>query len=381
MKKITLSIALVAASFSTYAQQNVPLTDPALAMCPSSFSDEICKQWLNALTSKLQNKIDKNTGDADALTKFKTNGEFVDALMASPFVSAKLDKLPVDVTLKVIDIEDGDSVLAIDFNYKKEISRTYYDPDGSRQKSYKFDLNINGTATQNEEENPRNFIEASLSFSFQNMPTFDEVKTLDALNQNYYKVYSCTSADSINDIVCAKLINDNTIKPFEEVGATYYFDYGIDLGYEADQAFKAKNRRLSGFVTMTFEDMSKNSFMGINGIVPSLRVAIDTIEPNSEAPRALEGDDSSYERVSAEFHLNMPLIKLVDLPYLFSFNYRTFDELDASDIVKEANLDSYRLRTYSLSAPNGLVLSYSSGRLPFGLEDENAVELGFKKYF
>jgi hypothetical protein len=381
MKQKILFLILITTSFLSYSQEQEALTDPVLAMCPAGFTETTCRQWLDASTSYLQNKFDKNAGDADAFKKLKRNGEFTDALLASPFVTSKLDKLPVDITLKVIDIEDADSVLALDFSYDKELSRTYYDTSGSRMKSYKFDFSISGTVTQSDEENPRNFIDASVSFSLQNMPSFNEAKALAALNKNHYSVYNCTAEASIDDIVCATLINDETIKPFENVGASYYLDYGFDLGYETDQAFDASNTRLSGYLMATYEDMSRNSFMGVSGIVPSLRVSIDSVRPSAETPRAMAGDDSSYERLSAEFHLSVPLTRLLDLPYLFSFNYRTYDELAASDIVKNAKLDSYRLRTYSLSAPVGLILSYSSGRLPFGLEEEQTIELGFKTYF
>ena len=55
--------------------------------------------------------------------------------------------------------------------------------------------------------------------------------------------------------------------------------------------------------------------------------------------------------------------------------------MGASDMVKSADLDSYQLKTYSLNTPTGIFVSYSSGRLPFGLENESTVELGFKTYF
>jgi len=377
MREIFLLLMLITTSFLTYSQEQETLTDPKLAMCPSGFTEAACKEWLDASTSYFQNKFDESMGDADAFKKLTRNGEFIDALMASPFVTSKLDKLPVDITLKIIDIEDADSVLGLEFSYDKELSRTYYNTSGSRMKSYQFDFSISGTATQNDEENPRNFIDASLSFSFQNMPTFNEAKTLEALNKNY----ECTKEANFETDLCIKMLSDGVQRFFDTVGPTFYFDYGFDLGYETNQTFEVSNRRLGGYLMTTYEDLSRDSFMGVNGVVPSLRVAIDTVEPNSETPRAMAGDDSTYERLSAEFHLSVPLTKLLDLPYLFSFNYRIYDELGASNTVKEAELDSYRLRTYSLSAPVGLILSYSSGRLPFGLEEQQTIELGFKTYF
>jgi hypothetical protein len=364
-------------SIASYSEEQEPLNKESLAFCPSGLTEAACSRWLTAISGYLQNKLDKNSGDPEAFKKLMKSGEFIDALMASPFITSKLDKIPIDLTLKVIDVKDADSVLALEFDYDKEISRTDYGKTASRIKSYKFNFNLSGTATQNDEENPRNFIETSVSFSFQNMPSFDEATALSSIN----KYYTCTSAEMMEDPACARLIYDGTIKPFSMVGPTYYFDYGFDLGYETDQSFDASNTRFGGYLLTTYEDMSKDSFMGLNGIVPSLRIAVDSVEPSSSAPRAIAGDNSSYERLATEFHLSVPLVSLMDLPYLFSFNFRAYDELGAKEIIKTAKLDSYRLRTYSLSSPSGLVLSYSSGRLPFGLENEQTIELGFKSYF
>jgi len=44
-------------------------------------------------------------------------------------------------------------------------------------------------------------------------------------------------------------------------------------------------------------------------------------------------------------------------------------------------LDSYNLRTFSLSGPAGLFVSYSSGKLPFDQQNDDVVALGFKTYF
>jgi hypothetical protein len=77
----------------------------------------------------------------------------------------------------------------------------------------------------------------------------------------------------------------------------------------------------------------------------------------------------------------MPLDEFFNVPYTFTYNFRGYEEVSPSDLVEAANLDKYRLRTYSLITPVGLIASYSSGRLPFGLEDENIVSLGFQTYF
>jgi hypothetical protein len=356
------------------AQQQ--LTDPKDALCPSAISEEACEKFVIGLTEALRAKL---AGDSeyDVLKKMLKDEEFLAQVLNSPFMSNRFEQLPFNVTFKVIDIEDADSVLALQFDYKKTISRTVYDNQEKREKSYGFEFSLDGTATQNEEENPRNFIDATLSFSFSNNPTFNEAQAVKALTENYH----CTLEEFINDVECAKILADGQTEYFEQIRDVFYVDYGLEVSYETEQSFDRNNTVISTFFSATYEDFRRTSFLGSNSIVPSLRFSLDTVEPSADSPRSMAGDDSSYERFSAELHVSVPLINILDIPYLFSYNYRTHMEISPSEDIKNANLESYHLRTYSLSAPSGLVVSYSSGRLPFGLEDQQIIELGFKTYF
>jgi hypothetical protein len=375
MRSLLFTIVLAGFCYSsvTLAQS----TDPSESLCPTAISQEACDLLIIELTDALRAKIDNDGDYEQTLNNMLKNTELMSAMLNSPFLSNRLDKLPVNITFKVLDIEEDDSVLALEFDFKRSISNTIYSDNGKREKSYSVDFSLDGTATQNDEENPRNFIDASLSFSLSNQPTFNEAKAVKALKENYW----CTLQENINDIGCAALLADGTTEFFEQFGSAYFLEYGVDLSYETDQSFEASNTVISGFLSVQYEDFRRTTFIGANSIVPSIRIGIDTVKPNADTPRAMQGDDSSYERLSAEFHLAVPLTRLFNIPYLFSYNYRMYDELDASSLVKEARLDSYRLRTYSLSTPIGLFVSYSSGKLPFGLEEQNTVELGFKTYF
>ena len=90
------------------------------------------------------------------------------------------------------------------------------------------------------------------------------------------------------------------------------------------------------------------------------------------------GDESAYYRASFEVSIWLPL-NYQD--FAFTYNYRHYQELGASEIVKNASLDKAHLRTYTISGPYGLFASYSSGRLPFGFDDEVMVQLGWKWHF
>ncbi len=351
-----------------------------VAFCPTALSEGVCKIYLDALKEAALTNPD--TIDAfrkalsDAVGKQMGKQEFWNGVLESPALSNAIGALPLTLNFKLLDREDADSVLGLEFSYSKDLNKTVYNDKGSRELSYQFNFNAEGIVNQNAEENPRNFISAKLAFSGSSTPSFNLKKMVDGLSHEY-----CYEKEHINDPECARWIAIDFKKFFEPIGASFYIDYGLNAGFETDQALKSNNQTFGLFTFIAYEDFRRDTFMGYNNIKPTIRLAAESVEPNSNTPRAVAGDDSSYTRISGELSLVVPLTKLAGVPYSFTFSYRAYEELEASDIVKEGGLNSYQLRTYSLVSPTGLFVSYSSGRLPFGIEDENIVELGYKTYF
>lgn len=351
-----------------------------VAFCPVALSDVVCKSYLDVLKEAASTHPDNIEAFREAISVAvdKQIGvpEFWNGVIESPALSNTVGALPLTLNFKLFDRENADSVIGLEFSYSKDFNKTIYSDKGDRELSYQFNFNADGVVTQNAEENPRNFVNAKLAFSGSSTPSFNLKKTVDSLAYEH-----CFKAEYNSDAKCARLTADGLKEFFEPVGSAFYIDYGLDIGFETDQEFTAKNQVYGLFTFIAYEDFHRDTFMGYNNIKPSIRLAAESVEPNSDTPRAMAGDDSSYTRISGEFSLVVPLTKLAGVPYSFGFSYRTYDELDASDVVKVANLDSYQLRTYSLATPTGLFFSYSSGRLPFGIDDESIVELGYKAYF
>jgi hypothetical protein len=369
---------LLLSSINVLAQQEK--TSASGAFCPNSLSKDLCDSYIKMLKDAAATNpqsIGEFKEAVSSAAKAKLQApEVWNALIQSPILSSKLSNLPITMQFKLLESENADAVLGMEFSYSKAFNQTIYSAEGDRENSYQFQLDIDGVVTQNAEENPRNFISAKLAFAGRSMPSFDLKKLKAGLAPEY-----CDDEAHINEKECFLLQTADLQKFFEPMGAAFYFNYGADFGYETDQRFEAKNQTFGGFVFVAFEDMRMHTFMGYNNIKPSIRIAAETVDPNNQTPRALAGDNSSYTRMSSEFSLIVPLQKLASLPYYFTFNYQLYGEVGASDIIKAADLDSYQLKTYSLNTPTGIFVSYSSGRLPFGLENESTVELGFQTYF
>lgn len=319
--------------------------------------------------------IDKTGASLDE-SVFKSPDTLGEFIFNSALIGSRIEKTPLSIAFKMIDVENDDSVLGIEFGYKKEFSKSYLRSSGTMRHYYNMNLNLSGVVTQNAEENPRNFIKATFGL-VGGMHTKVPTQTFEIQNL----ANDLIKPENIDNEEMANQFNTLVDKITQPLRGFTFFKYGVDAGYEADQEFDAKNAISGAYIFAQYESWDKGSFLGNTGIIPSIRFSIDDVDPSSQTPRAMAGDDSSYSRVSGEISLWKPLNQLFATPAALTFNYRTYQELSPSDIVEAANLDKYHLRTVSLTGASGLFVSYSSGRLPFDLQDQQTVELGFKTYF
>lgn len=111
---------------------------------------------------------------------------------------------------------------------------------------------------------------------------------------------------------------------------------------------------------------------------PTLVVGIGQVSPSGDDPRALVGDTSDFTRFDAEISYRSPLAQIGDDNVYLSANWRYYGELDASQAVRDADLDKFSLLTLAIGRTQGVFVSYSDGRLPFAFADDQVFELGFK---
>lgn len=391
--KSSVFILIAVANHHAFAQDlpALPVANPAssfgadfekqaLTECKNySLPDEVCK----GLVSSFRNTIDESVSGKDFYEAFKdslkTNvfdNKTIVSTLNSELVSNRLDKLPINLEFKLLDSESDETIIALDFSYSKKLSRNYFSRKGNMERYYGWDFDTNGTVTEKAEENPRNFIEAKLSFlgGMHTKIPIQPTEIQDALNNR-------NNAECVDDEKCFNEVMAFFNNRLAILGGATYLKYGVDAGYESDQQFEATNRTISGFFAASYESWDNNSFLGSAAIRPNIRIAVDDVEPSDETPRALAGDNSTYQRVSGEVSISMPVSTIMGESITLGFNYRTYQEIDASNIVKDAQLDKYHLRTYSFSLPNGLLASYSSGRLPFDVQNDDVVAIGWKTYF
>ena len=388
--KLICALTLVTA-FSAVAQPNIfsdileqNLQQHSATICDkfSALPPESCTALVKAAAESASwDKVDKN-----ALKEGLKEGFAQPQFLNSALNKAFGETPPIGLKFKSLDVEDGDNVLAVTFEYAHSINKKRIESKNGWNRSIATDFKATGTLTQDAAKNPHNFIEAKFTLNgnwFTDIPEHGE-EFAKALSDLSLAAAQCgggvTELTPENCKANEKGLN-YLASTSEFLNSYQNYQLGVDLGYEADQEFKATQTKVSAFVFAQYEDWGDNSWLGALSVTPAVRLGVDTIDPNNKTPRALAGDNTSYYRFSGEVSLWAPLTEISGTPIVFTFNYRYYKELSPSEIVKNGNLDSYQFKTYSLSGTNGLFVSYSSGRLPFDRQTNNVVELGWQTHF
>lgn len=292
-------------------------------------------------------------------------------------------RIPLGLEVKALAADAGDTVLGLAFDYQGRFADGTAESTGRYLRSRSGSYRASGTIAEDAARNPRDLVELSLAYAASlttDIAPQSEAfgRRLTDLQQAAFTCGEPTSPDCQAVRAQAFGMLDDALGP---LGGFRRYEFGLDLGLEADQEFEATQTRLSAFAFAQFEDWSDEGLLGALDLTPAFRIALDQIDPDDETPRALAGDASSYLRATGEASLWMPLGYLEDGPLVLTFNYRYHRELDPDPAIRAARLSSYSLRTYSLSGTNGMFVSYSSGRLPFDLVDDDVIEVGWRRYF
>jgi hypothetical protein len=364
------------------AQVTSPPTPDSKNCVTYKIEDNLCE----AIQVSIQNAFNKAVSDSSVSFEESLTDEFENNILKDPdvlnnlvfkssYVTSRIGKIPFKIKAKMIDRENADSVIGLEFQYEKNLMKTFISEKGELNHYLNIDFKIDGTVTRYAEENPRNFIEAKLTLagnSYSNLPR-QSLETIEILNSN--------SPDCFNSQTCMDGIFNIYDNGLEALNGFAYIIYGLEGGLETDQSFDAKNKTIGGFFFASYEAWDTDSWLGRTGIRPALRLSLDQVEPNDKTLRAMAGDNSQFSRWTGELSVNFPIGGFLGQAYNFEFNYRTYQEISPSEIIELSGLSNYHLRTFSISTPDNIYISYSSGRLPFDQRSQELVELGWNYNF
>lgn len=135
-----------------------------------------------------------------------------------------------------------------------------------------------------------------------------------------------------------------------------------------------------------FSESSKNA-SGYTAPFPSARISLERLDAKSDEVRSALTSKNMFTRASAEVAFNTTVASIDQKVVRFNVSYRYFRELSAPQAVRAADLDSFDYVRASLRFPAQLLpfiesdsyeifVAYTSGRLPFDQEADNAYEIG-----
>jgi len=317
-----------------------------------------------------------------------------------------------DVNFKVKTFEsDNGGEAALGFSYDYSKSMQSHDLRCSRKactRALDLQLSANGNVAAEAELNPNNFLETQLSFAwFQSTGGVTEVS--DATRAQFKKLqkeFIDAEGDSEEEELAVRNI-ENLVRPL--LSDQFYWEIAGDAAFESDQEFEAKQwtygvhtvfevkgwndasalakfnvldypfaalRALTGYETCA--DGGSSCFKPRGTAWPSVLVGLDRISGAENAPRELAGETGDYDRLRLEASFRTPIARYGDDRLFISVNYRYYEELDAPASVQTADLDSFEFFTVVLGGEDGIYVSYTDGRLPLDLVDDQVFELGYQ---
>lgn len=164
---------------------------------------------------------------------------------------------------------------------------------------------------------------------------------------------------------------DFSAKAVYKINAVAYFArLGGVVGYETDQGF-AHRQSMFGLVGSVSKVGSLRP-----GDAGSIIVNYGSVNPTrNEERKRLLGSLGNYRRWNAEFSYSIPVnrakLRSIDL------NYRLYREASPVDAIKAAGLDRNRLALVRANLDQDFFLQYSRGSLPFDLNSERALMIGW----
>lgn len=333
----------------------------------------------------------------EALTKLTASNSALDWLKA------------LHVHFKTFEATSSNKNVTLGFDYQYEKAVTDAKVFGDENPAFlSFNIKARGNVSFDEDNNPADFLQSGVQFHlWQFFGQTDE----DPVDKN---------GEPVSDKVFAELAKYKG-KTGQEIRATpewqnfvahafdnhpydFLYDVAGNASLESNQTFSKKQWAYGLEVHATLRVWDPNSpaskfnffdwpfaltrmiggeqFQPRGRFLPAIMAGIDLINPVGNADRfKIDPDDSAYPRFKAEVGFRSKVLEFDGKTFWFSAGYRYFQELGASSSIRAANMDTQHYFAASLDLLWNVSITYSVGKLPFDLKDQQVWALGYKINF
>lgn len=273
-----------------------------------------------------------------------------------------------------------------------------------------FNLKARGNVSFDEDNNPADFLQSGAQLHlWQFFGQTDE----DPIGSDGLTLSSRTFKELASDNYKGKSGNELRSTPawraysahaFDKDPAEFFYDFAANFALESDQTFSKRQfaygvefqPRLrvwdpdSPWSRFNFFDWPFALTRMLGGeewkprgrYLPGVMAGLDLVDPAGNSERfSVDPDEGAYPRFKAEVGFRSKVVEIEGKSVWFSVAYRYFQELGASTLIEAADMDAQQYFAASLDLPGNITITYSTGKLPFDLEDQQVWALGYRVKF
>ncbi|MFY0631264.1 MAG: hypothetical protein JXR05_12840 [Flavobacteriaceae bacterium] len=390
MKKILFALLFIV-SINTFSQSKAgQFLDEAIKPLVDQFkSGEITKETLKASL----NKVIKNPELYDDVWK-----QFIDYAVKQDSAWSFLNDLNLKFkTFQTVSNPASALGFTYDFNFnysnfvKKENART----------SSTFSFKMSGDVAFNGNINPNDFLDTSINYSFSRYTggvtkknSVEDAEKLMAINRKI------ALKDDDKSNYSQDLFKERA--QYIKLSDQYYFAFGAKASLEADQRFIKKQYTYGATLELGAKGWDNNStlsklnifdypfalirwitgtdtkFEPYGSTIPTVYIGLDNVNPQNDVQRqAITGNLDPFGRVNVQSSFRTFVSRIQNENIFFNANIRYYQELNASQAIKNAKLADHFYFVMALESTTGLYVSYAKGTLPFDAISDEVYSVGF----
>jgi hypothetical protein len=301
------------------------------------------------------------------------------------------------------------AALGIDYSYAKAVTDVQvFRTDNPGYLTFSF--NAKGNVSFDKNNNPADFLQTGIKIHLwqyfgQTKPNGTDANGLTlfqrTLNELTSQAYSGMSGAQIR---ATPQWQEYAKQAYPQDPIDFFYDLAGNVSLESNQTFSKKQwaygaefqprlgvynpeSPLSKFNIFDWpfavtRMLSGEPFQPSGRYLPSVMVGIDLVDPVSDADRfKVDPDKSAYPRFKAEVGLRAKVVQYDDKIIWFNAGYRFFQEIDASSAIRAAHMNQFTYFAASLTLPWNVTITYTNGKLPFDLRNQQVWALGYKILF
>lgn len=360
--------------------------------------------------SGLGNDEDREKAARDASLDIAIgDADIADNLLGPVSVSGSpLENLIGSLNLELKALGSGgearNSTLAVRYDYRKAV-RSVLEDDPVRFSGFKAGFAASGNVAFRPGGNPRDFLDTAFSLGY--FSSWGGAMTLDASSADFLNQLEDEIA-AVRDV--DKLMADDSWLEFKDflgsrLSDQYYLGAGLEAGLESDQRFKTKQFTFGMDLGLVPRGWGSDSFLGKINVFdyvpaflrvlsgqdsrwsprgsgfPTFNMGLKRVMPRDNGLRAGAGDKSDFWRYDIEISFGSSLGRWRGGHVVWENNFRYYAEIGSSETVRREGLDDHIYFVTAITIPNGMFISYSTGRLPLDAKSDQVYELGFSYRF